>query len=72
MREPREYSGDRSSYKEWRGSQHTYVTAHGPLLVQVMLALEQEQVSTWTMTVLTAMNMTKFRFLRYSMYLLIS
>ena len=40
MKEPKEFSGDRLAYREWRESLHAYVTAHDPLLVQVLLEVE--------------------------------
>ena len=40
MKEPREYSGDRAQYREWRETLHADLGAHVPLYVQVLLWIE--------------------------------
>ena len=40
MREPKEYLGDRSHYRQWRERLHAYLNAHGPLYVKVLFLLE--------------------------------
>ena len=40
MREPKEYGGERSHYREWRETLHSYMTAHDPLYVELMHWIE--------------------------------
>ena len=41
LNEPKEYTGDRKGYREWRESLHAYLTGHQPLLVRILLAVEE-------------------------------
>ena len=41
MREPKEYSGSKGDYREWREVLHAYLNCHEPVLTQILFAVEQ-------------------------------
>ena len=53
--EPREFGGDRNAYRPWREALHAYIMAHDPLMVKVLVWIEEfgrRPFGNWTSWIL--------------------